>query len=197
MQSNRLRQLFANIQNALLTISRTPANYWGEFFLDIPFGFFLIFQGLRHPETQPLTAVLVVASGLFSFSFFEYLIHRWVFHGSIRIMAEGHSAHHQDPLGYDALPFFLPALLILVLLGLFSLVMPFNYAQLLGGGVAFGYVGYGLGHYLIHHKRFHRPLPQQWAQHHLSHHYRADKNFGVTTPLWDILFKTRYVNKEG
>jgi sterol desaturase/sphingolipid hydroxylase (fatty acid hydroxylase superfamily) len=27
------------------------------------------------------------------------------------------------------------------------------------------------------------------------HHYHPDTNFGVTTPLWDILLRTRYVRQ--
>jgi 4-hydroxysphinganine ceramide fatty acyl 2-hydroxylase len=31
------------------------------------------------------------------------------------------------------------------------------------------------------------------AAHHLIHHHHPDANFGVTTPLWDIVLGTRYV----
>jgi len=27
------------------------------------------------------------------------------------------------------------------------------------------------------------------------HHYHPDSNFGVTTPLWDVLLGTRYVRQ--
>lgn len=197
MQVEGIRQIYSDIQKALVAMSRTPANYWGEFILDIPIGIFLIYQGLQLSGTHLLAEALVVAVGLFFFSFFEYLFHRWIFHGSIRIMTQGHAAHHQNPLGYDALPFFLPGLLVLVLLGLFRLVMPFNFALLLAGAVDSGYIIYGLSHYLIHHKRFHSPRLRHWARNHLIHHYHADKNFGVTSPLWDVLFKTRYISKTG
>jgi len=192
MQVNGVRQIYSDVQKALLAMSHTPANYWGEFVLDIPLGMLLVYLGWQRSGNHFLSAAPVVAVGLFFFSFFEYVFHRWIFHGSIQIMTEGHAAHHQNPLGYDALPFFLPGLLILGLLGLFSLVLPLNYAQLLAGAVAAGYVIYGLSHYLIHHKRFHYPLSQRWARQHMIHHYHPDRNFGVTSPLWDFLLNTRY-----
>jgi sterol desaturase/sphingolipid hydroxylase (fatty acid hydroxylase superfamily) len=29
-------------------------------------------------------------------------------------------------------------------------------------------------------------------QHHMAHHYtKPDRNFGVSSPLWDLVFRTR------
>ena len=75
-------------------------------------------------------------------------------------MVEGHRAHHENPLGYAGIPFFLPALL-LGLLGIFVLLIPAGSAFLLAGSIAFGYVTYGLSHFIIHHTRFRRRLPQR------------------------------------
>lgn len=176
-------------------MSRTPANYWGEFVLDIPVGILLIFEGLRQHDTHPTTVFFTILIGLFIFSFFEYFFHRWLFHGSMRLMVEGHRAHHENPLGYDALPFFLPALLLMGLTGIFVLLVPVSYAFLLAGAVASGYVTYGLSHFIIHHTRFRLRLARRWAANHHIHHYHPYSNFGVTTPLWDILLATRYVRQ--
>jgi len=78
--------------------------------------------------------------GLFVFSFFEYFFHRWMVHGSIRIMVNGQHTHHENPIGYDSVPFLLPALILLRLFGIFILVRPVGYAFLLTGAIAFGYV---------------------------------------------------------
>jgi hypothetical protein len=66
-------------------------------------------------------------------------------------------------------------------------------AFLLVGSMAFGYVTYGLSHFIIHHTRFRRRLARRWAANHHIHHYHPDTNFGVTTLLWDTLLNTRYV----
>jgi sterol desaturase/sphingolipid hydroxylase (fatty acid hydroxylase superfamily) len=195
MQGQVIRRLWDAALNCIVKMSRTPANYWGEFVLDIPLGILLTFEGLRHHGTHPTAVFLTILIGLFIFSFFEYFFHRWLFHGSVRLMVEGHRAHHENPLGYDALPFFLPALLLMGLVGIFVLLMPVSYAFLLAGALAFGYVTYGLSHFIIHHTRFRPGLARRWAANHHIHHYHPDTNFGVTTPLWDILLATRFVRQ--
>jgi sterol desaturase/sphingolipid hydroxylase (fatty acid hydroxylase superfamily) len=191
MQRQTIRGIISAVPDSLLRMSRTKVNYWAEFFLDIPLGVVLTFQGLRHHNIHAFKVLLTFLMGLFFFSFFEYAVHRWLFHGSIKIIEQGHRGHHENPKGYDALPFFLPSLVILTLTGVFVLLMPTGYAFMLSGVMAFSYVTYGLGHFIIHHTRFHQPLARRWAAHHLIHHYHPETNFGVTTPVWDILFGTR------
>ena len=192
MQGQTFGRIFEAAMRGIMKMSLTPANYWGEFALDIPIGIALVLAGLWHFDIPATNAAIVLLLGLFLFSFFEYFFHRWMFHGSIRIMVEGHRAHHEYPLGYAGLPFFLPALVMMGLLGLLCLLIPVGYACLMIGAVAFGYVTYGLGHHMIHHIRFRHPLVRRWAANHHIHHYHPDTNFGVTTPLWDIVLATRY-----
>ncbi len=193
MQRKSIRGIISAVPDFILRMSRSPVNYWAEFGLDIPLGVVLIFEGLRHHDIHSIEVFLTILIGLFFFSYFEYSVHRWLFHGSIQIIVQGHREHHKNPQGYDALPFFLPALVILGLTGIFVLLMPTSYAFLLSGTMAFGYVTYGLGHFSIHHTRFHQTLARRWAANHLIHHYHPESNFGVTTPLWDILLGTWFV----
>ncbi|MBN9405030.1 MAG: sterol desaturase family protein [Burkholderiales bacterium] len=147
--------------------------------------------GLRWPW-----ALLTVALGLWVFSFIEYAAHRWLFHGRhTGPFKRGHGHHHLDPLGYDALPFFLPPLFMGALAGLFALVLPADYALLLAGVVAAGYAAYGISHVLIHVHHFKSPRLQRWVAFHDEHHRHADKNFGVTSSLWDVILGTRYQPK--
>lgn len=176
----------------VLKMSQTQVNYWAEFTVDIPLAGMLIFEGLHHRGFNFIVAFLTILLGLFLFSFIEYFIHRRVLHGSIQFMVRAHRAHHENPLGYDALPFFLPALMLLSITGICVVLVPRGIAFLLTGTVGFGYAVYGLSHFSIHHHRFHQVLARNWAANHHIHHYHADTNFGVTTPLWDILLGTRY-----
>ncbi len=194
MRGQIIKHLFNIVLATISKMSKTPLNYWAEFAVDIPLGVVMIFAGLRHSELDPVAVFLTILFGLFLFSFFEYSFHRWLFHGSVQIMVQGHRAHHENPLGYDALPFFFPALILLGLLGVFVLLIPTNYAFLQTGTIAFSYVIYGLSHFIIHHHRFHQVLARNWAANHHIHHYHANTNFGVTTPLWDILLGSRYVS---
>jgi sterol desaturase/sphingolipid hydroxylase (fatty acid hydroxylase superfamily) len=189
-----IKQLFDTVLNAISKMSKTPLNYWAEFAVDIPLGVVLIFAGLRHSELDSITIFLTILLGLFLFSFIEYSFHRWLMHGSVQIFVQGHRAHHENPLGYDSLPFFLPALILLALTGVFVLLMPTSYAFLLTGTIALGYATYGLSHFIIHHHRFQHVFARNWAVNHHIHHYHSETNFGVTTPLWDILIGTRYVS---
>ena len=193
MQGQTIIGMIRAVPVFLLRMSRTPVNYWAEFGLDIPLGVLLIFEGLRRHDGHSIKVFLAILVGLFIFSFLEYSVHRWLFHGLIQIIAQGHRAHHENPKGYDALPFFLPSLVLLGLTGVFALLMPTRYAFLLSGAMAFGYVTYGLSHFTIHHTRFRQPLARRWAANHHIHHFHSESNFGVTTPLWDILLGTRYV----
>jgi len=178
--------------DALVRMSRTRANYWLESVLDTALGAVLLAEGLRH-HVPVQTALPLVLLGLFVFSFMEYVFHRWVFHGPPQPMARGHAAHHLAPRGYEALPFFVPALVLSGVTGLCALWMPAAYAWLLASGIAFGYVAYGVGHFMIHHRRFRNALLRRWAARHHIHHHHPERNFGVTSPLWDVVLGTRYV----
>lgn len=178
--------------DAIVRMSSTRTNYWAELVVDLCLGSLLIIGGWLHHAGQPLVATLAIVLGLLVFSFVEYFFHRWMFHTRVPLFAQGHRMHHERPLGYDSLPFFLPGVVLLLLTGLCMLVMPTGFALLMMGSVTFGYIAYGLSHFTIHHVRFTHPLMRRWAGAHHIHHYHPDSNFGVTTPLWDVLLGTRY-----
>jgi sterol desaturase/sphingolipid hydroxylase (fatty acid hydroxylase superfamily) len=181
--------------DAIVRMSSTRTNYWVEVAVDLALGMALVFEGWRHHGGGPLTAAFALGLGLLAFSFIEYFFHRWMFHTRIPLFEQGHRLHHERPLGYDSLPFFLPAAVLLSLTGLCALLMPLGFALLLTGAVTFGYIAYGLAHFIIHHVRFKQPLLRRWAGAHHVHHYHPESNFGVTTPLWDVLLGTRYVRR--
>lgn len=155
----------------------------------------LIAASLFYGRMHLLPAALTVVCGLFAFSFIEYAAHRWLFHGNTGPFKTGHDHHHDNPLGYDALPFFMPPLFMCALAGLFALAIPAAYALLLAGMIAAGYAAYGLSHVVIHVHRFKSPLMRRWAGFHNIHHYHPESNFGVTTGLWDVILGTHYQRK--
>ena len=187
-----MRNLLRNGVDAIVRMSSTRANYWGELAVDVALGAVLMVEGARR-QPGALLGTLAIVLGLFAFSFVEYFFHRWMFHTRIPLFAQGHELHHQHPLGYDSLPFFLPPLILLALTGVFLALMPTGFALLLASAITFGYIIYGLAHFIIHHVRFKQPLLRRWAGAHHVHHYHPGTNFGVTTPLWDVLLGTRYV----
>jgi sterol desaturase/sphingolipid hydroxylase (fatty acid hydroxylase superfamily) len=174
-------------------MSETRENHWAGLACDVLVSLVLMGVGVLRAWGHPLAVAATLLSGLLLFTLIEYSFHRWLFHKPVPLFEPGHRKHHEDPLGHDSLPFFLPPVLVLMLSGVFSLVLPNAYALLLAGGIAAGYAAYGLSHVVIHATRFRHPLGRRWAASHHVHHFHPDCNFGVTTPLWDILLGTRRV----
>ncbi|MDQ3681536.1 MAG: sterol desaturase family protein [Bacteroidota bacterium] len=138
--------------------------------------------------------------GMLSWTLFEYIMHRWVFH----IIAESeraqkiiyimHGNHHHYPRDRERL--FMPPLpsliLALVIFGLLYLAMRENVFAFFPGFL-FGYLMYGSMHYAIHAWnppfKWMKPL---WRNHHLHHYKDEEKGFGVSTTIWDRLFGTMF-----
>jgi sterol desaturase/sphingolipid hydroxylase (fatty acid hydroxylase superfamily) len=177
----------------LARMSTTRANALAGLVADAGISVLLVVAGLTRLTSGPLSALLTVGCGLLLFSFVEYCFHRWLFHGAPGIAEAGHRKHHENPAGYDALPFFLPPLGMLGLGAALTLVLPTGIALLLAGALAAGYAAYGLAHSAIHVLRFRGPMALRWAANHHIHHHHPRCNFGVTTPLWDVVLGTRRV----
>lgn len=176
-------------------LSSTRTNYWVEVVVDSALGIALLVMGARLGAGGVLGVALAVALGLFAFSFIEYFFHRWMFHTHIPLFEQGHRKHHENPLGYDSLPFFLPAMVLMVLTALLASVLPTGFVLVLMGAVTMGYVAYGLSHFAIHHMRFKQAWLRRWAGAHQIHHFHPETNFGVTTLFWDDVLGTRYVRQ--
>jgi len=155
----------------------------------------LVATATWHGQMRAAAGALTVVLGLFAFTFIEYAAHRWLFHGHTGPFEAGHDNHHRDPLGHDALPFFLPPIFMCALAAIFAMAIPAGYALLLAGMIAAGYAAYGLSHVVMHTRRFKSPWMRRWAGFHNIHHYHPETNFGVTTGLWDVLLGTRYQRK--
>jgi sterol desaturase/sphingolipid hydroxylase (fatty acid hydroxylase superfamily) len=186
---------FESAGQFIARMSETRENHWAGLAFDVLISLVLVAVGLCRTEVHPALAVVALLAGLLVFTLVEYSFHRWLFHKPVPLFEPGHRKHHVDPLGHDSLPFFLPPILVLLLVGLFTLALPEGYALLLAGGIAAGYATYGLSHVALHATRFRHPLARRWAASHHVHHFHPDCNFGVTTPLWDILLGTRRVRR--
>jgi sterol desaturase/sphingolipid hydroxylase (fatty acid hydroxylase superfamily) len=104
-----------------------------------------------------------------------------------------HAVHHRDPHAVFAIGAWLPALVPLIVgflchAGTFSLVY--------GGSLA-GFAIYEAIHYRIHFCRPICDLETRLRARHLAHHYRVPTRcYGVTTPLWDLVFGTGVTDSE-
>lgn len=138
-------------------------------------------------------------SGVFVWTLTEYWLHRTVFHFIRDIPAietlhrRIHGIHHEFP--NDMMRVVFPPA---PSLGLAAVIFAIVYA-LCGpvvsipvmGGVIVGYLWYDMTHWWIHAGRPRSAWGRLLRHNHLSHHFKDhDKRFGVTSPLWDIVFRT-------
>lgn len=145
---------------------------------------------------QALAFVLAVAFGAFSWSFLEYVIHRWLGHDSRlrpNFFETEHTQHHA------AGDYFAPswkkvaaaAVALVVIAPLASLVV----GPALGLTYAAGFASFYLFYEFVH-RRAHThigigPYGRWLRRHHFYHHFANPKaNHGVTSPLWDFVFGT-------
>ncbi|WP_107038440.1 sterol desaturase family protein [Brumimicrobium mesophilum] len=137
--------------------------------------------------------------GFFSWTLAEYLMHRFLYH-KIKdssydkgIQYLFHGIHHRYPTDNDRmiLP-VVPSLFIAALfLGLFYLIFHAE-ALVFGAGFLIGYLVYMTIHWTIH--SYSPPknkfLSWWWLHHNIHHYQQHDRAFGVSTPIWDIIFRT-------
>lgn len=139
--------------------------------------------------------VFSIGSGVMTWSFLEYLLHRWGGHDR-RLRRTPHGAEHlQHHIQGD---YFAPAWKKLVFAALLATIAGAITIPLAGElGVAYvgGLIGF-YGFYEWLHRRDHTHAGiggyGRWARkHHFRHHLvDARSNFGVTSPLWDHVFGT-------
>lgn len=158
-----------------------------------------------HPEAlSPLYIPAGVLLGLFVWTLAEYTVHRFVFHfrprapWQERLSFMAHGVHHAQPMVKTRLvmPPAVSLPLALVFYGLFWLVVGAalglaHWVFPLFAGFIVGYILYDLTHYSLHHFRLRWGYLQSLRKHHLYHHSQTpNKRFGVTTILWDVVFRT-------
>jgi len=184
LQTNSLRMKFEKIHNKgqaklfrnqyLEMLTKThPLVIWGIY---LPIIVYFLYYSNAHLEFSIIRISLTFISGIFFWTFFEYIMHRFIFHfiaeseRSRKIIYVMHGNHHEYPRDRERLFTFM--------------FFP---------GFMLGYLLYGSMHYAIHAWnppfRWLKPL---WRNHHL-HHYKNDhQGFGVSTTIWDRVFGTMF-----
>jgi 4-hydroxysphinganine ceramide fatty acyl 2-hydroxylase len=143
--------------------------------------------------------------GLFIWTLVEYIMHRFVFHymppdkpWAMRMHFIFHGVHHDYPS--DAKRLVLPPSLSIPLATgfyfLFKAILPLNCIFAFFPGFILGYLFYDISHYAIHHFNFKGNIWKKIKQHHMLHHYQdPGKGYGVSSPLWDKIFRSDFIKK--
>lgn len=189
-------QLFQNKYLELLSRSH-PLLIWGIYF---PIIIFMLYHGITSFDYPALRIIAVFFAGMFFWTFFEYIMHRFLFHmiadspKAQKFIYIMHGNHHHFPRDRERL--FMPPvpslLIATVLFFLFRLVIG-NYTFLFLPGFILGYLLYGSMHYAIH--AFNPPfkwMKPLWRNHHLHHYKDEHKGYGVSTTIWDRVFGTMF-----
>ncbi len=143
--------------------------------------------------------------GLFLWTLAEYTLHRFLFHHKPtsprqeRILFLFHGIHHAQPQVKTRLvmplPVSIPAFVVFLAMfySIFSVLLrsPQWVAPLMSGFLI-GYLAYDLTHYAAHHFPMRSGYAKYIKRYHMQHHYKdTDTRFGVSSPVWDWVFRTQ------
>lgn len=188
------RQLFKN--PVLEKLSRTH--------ISIPLIIFflysscLLYWSVTHTSLSAGLTVGMFFLGLVTFTWVEYMVHRYVFHMQTysrlraKIQYTMHGVHHEFPKDKDrlAMPPLLSVTVTTILLLLFRVALGDLVFSFLPGFLT-GYAAYLSVHYMVH---IYQPpknfLKVLWINHSVHHYRDGDTVFGVSSPLWDYVFGT-------
>lgn len=138
-------------------------------------------------------------AGLLFWTVFEYSLHRYIFHltpeNSIgkKLVYLFHGIHHDYPK--DSWRLVMPPVVSIILSSLLYLayeaILPASSVDGFFSGFMLGYIFYDSTHFLVHHYNFTNRWFLMLRNHHFVHHYQDQQsNYGVSSPLWDLIIRT-------
>lgn len=156
-------------------------------------------QSLLVDDTHPQGLTAFFAIGMVAWGAMEYFIHRCLFHATptshwgITMHFLLHGCHHKSP--DDRLRLVFPpapaAIVIFLVHSILTVSLPTALAKAWFAGMLFGYVCYDCCHYFIHHGGKMEGILLGIRKNHMKHHYKDPAHgFGISTPLFDIVFGT-------
>jgi len=146
-----------------------------------------------------LEIIGLVLAGLALWTLSEYWLHRKLFHWDPdhpighRIHFIIHGVHHDHP--NDKMRLVMPPgasiPLAALFFGAFWLVFGLPTAYPLFAGFLIGYLVYDYTHYYLHHFVPRSDRGKRLREQHMRHHFQDHRyGFGVSSPIWDYVFRT-------
>jgi sterol desaturase/sphingolipid hydroxylase (fatty acid hydroxylase superfamily) len=159
----------------------------------------VLFFALSYQFTalDTLETIAAYLGGSVLWTLMEYILHRYIFHINIyfpkakRFHYMVHGVHHEQPADKERL--FLPPVpgtIIAAILFLCCYLVSREYSFAFMAGITSGYLVYSFIHYTVHTNPNTRLFRRQWFHHALHHYKYPEKAFGVSSPLWDKVFRT-------
>lgn len=170
----------------------------------IPVILYFFYYSVFENNVSILFSILLFILGVLGWSLTEYILHRFVFHFhptsefGKRIHWIFHGVHHDYP--QDKFRLVMPPSISIPLAFFFWYLFIFSIGEQLTpayfSGFVAGYLVYDTLHYSVHHFAFKNKLLLSIKKHHMKHHYVSpNEGFGVSSPLWDYIFRTKYESK--
>jgi sterol desaturase/sphingolipid hydroxylase (fatty acid hydroxylase superfamily) len=187
MFENEFLERFSRIHPA------TPFVAW------VPVTTILLVRSLMRHDVAPSAIVPLFLGGVFAWTLAEYVLHRYVFHWTNdtawgrRIHFLLHGVHHEYPSDKDRLvmPLLTSVPLAVIFYSLFTLTLGRALGEPSFAGFIVGYLCYDGTHYYVHHFVPTTRWGKFLRRHHLTHHFADhDGGFGVSSPLWDLVFRS-------
>jgi dihydroceramide fatty acyl 2-hydroxylase len=149
-------------------------------------------------------AMWLAAVGFLAWTLLEYVLHRWIFHYKVstpfgrKLHFLAHGIHHLDPWDRTRLvfpPLAAAGIAVVVFLAIYLAVSwtsaPLPTAMAVMSGLLVGYLVYDMTHYYTHHAKPKSRWGKYLKRYHLEHHHKhPERLFGVSSPLWDVVFGT-------
>ena len=171
---------------------KTPLDWWryhADFFQFPALFAFLVWYDFERVGLEWFGALLL---GFVFFTFVEYWVHRSILHGAF--YHGTHEDHHLKPEAHVFFPlYYVPGAFLFIF-------AEFAFAGWLVGasewlamyaGFVLGYVWFTVMHHLLHHSAHAAgSYLHRFAMWHLVHHSSITWNYGITTNIWDRVFRT-------
>jgi sterol desaturase/sphingolipid hydroxylase (fatty acid hydroxylase superfamily) len=183
----------------------TKVHWTIPLYIYLPVILYFLYRAIFDYQLVFGTIFLYSLIGIAIWSLTEYLLHRFLFHyvppGTFgaRIHFIFHGVHHDYP--NDTKRLVMPPSVSIPLAVLFFFLFQAIFGNLLVApffvGFLIGYLFYDIGHYAIHHFNMHNRFWLMIKNHHMRHHYQdGSKGFGVSSPFWDVIFRTVFEVKK-
>jgi len=166
--------------------------------LYVPVVGYMLYTSVWQRQLSIVAVTALFLLGVLLWTLTEYLIHRYVFHYEPKtrwgkqLHYVIHGVHHDYP--NDARRLVMPPVVSIPLAFLFYGLFLLFFGSLtppVFAGLVFGYVCYDMLHYATHHLAMKRGASLWLKQYHLRHHFKDDEvGYGISSPLWDYVFRT-------
>ena len=142
--------------------------------------------------------------GIAIWTFSEYMLHRFVFHyhpsspWAQKIFFLFHGVHHAQPACKTRLvmPPAASIPMAIIFIAAFNLViglilgLPLWVGPIMSGFIL-GYITYDMIHYATHHLPMYGRIMKYLKRYHMLHHFKTpEQRYGVSSPVWDFVFRT-------